>query len=366
VIADRYKANNSVFIIAEAGVNHNGSIEMAKRLIDSAADAGANAVKFQTFKAEELVSRCAPKAEYQKSTTNEAESQLEMLRKLEIDADSHRTLIDHCNSRNIQFLSTPFDSDSIDLLARTFNLPDLKIPSGEITNGPFLLKAAATGKRIMLSTGMSTLGEVEEALGVLAFGYTKGREEASRRDFQDAFCSEDGREALEANVTLLHCTTEYPAPFEEVNLKVLETMRLAFGLAVGLSDHTPGIAMPIAAVALGATVIEKHFTLDKFLLGPDHKASIEPLELVEMIKAIRQVEVALGSTRKIPTASEVKNRDVARKSLIAARPIHKNEAFSAENLTTKRPGRGISPMRYWDYLGKQSDKDYAEDELITE
>jgi N-acetylneuraminate synthase len=366
VIADRCKANNSVFIIAEAGVNHNGSIEMAKRLIDSAADAGANAVKFQTFKAEELVSRCAPKAEYQKSTTSEAESQLEMLRELEIDADSHRALIDHCNSRNIQFLSTPFDSDSIDLLARTFNLPDLKIPSGEITNGPFLLKAAATGKRIMLSTGMSTLGEVEEALGVLAFGYTRSRKEASRRDFQDAFCSVVGQEALEANVTLLHCTTEYPAPFEEVNLRILETMRLAFGLAVGLSDHTPGIAIPIAAVALGATIIEKHFTLDRFLPGPDHKASIEPLELVEMVKAIRQVEVALGSTRKIPTTSEVKNRDVARKSLIAARPIHKNEVFSPENLTTKRPGRGISPMRYWEYLRKRSDKDYAEDELITE
>jgi N-acetylneuraminate synthase len=358
--------NCSVYIIAEAGVNHNGSIDIAKELIDSASDAGADAVKFQTFKAEKVVSQCAPKAEYQKSTTYEAESQLEMLRKLEINAENHSTLIEHCKLRNIQFLSTPFDLDSLDLLATTFKLPYLKISSGEITNGPLLLKAAMTGKRIILSTGMSTLGEVEEALGVLAFGYTRAGEAASRKAFQIAFCSEEGQQALKTNVKLLHCTTEYPAPFEEVNLKVLETMRLAFGLTVGLSDHTPGIVIPIAAVALGAKIIEKHFTLDKNLPGPDHKASIEPHELVEMIKAIRQVEVALGAMRKVPTKSEIKNRDVARKSLITAGPIHKGDTFTAENMTIKRPDTGISAMQYWDYLGKKADKDYLEDELIAQ
>jgi N-acetylneuraminate synthase len=365
MMTDQKISNNSVYIIAEAGVNHNGSIEMAKELIESAAAAGADAVKFQSFKAEKLISRFAPKAEYQKKATNETESQLGMVKKLELDEDAHIILIDHCRLKKIKFLSTPFDFDSIDLLAKTFDLPCLKISSGDITNGPFLLRAARTGKQIILSTGMSTLGEVEEALGVLAFGYTNSSEEISTKRFHDALISEDAQMSLRKYVRLLHCTSEYPAPFEEVNLRVLQTMRGAFGLPVGLSDHTPGIAVPIAAVALGAEIIEKHFTLDNNLPGPDHKASLEPNELMEMVKAIRQVETAMGHARKIPTPSESKNRDIGRRSLVAAKSIQKSDIFTPDNLAIKRPGTGISPMLYWDYLGKRSDKDYSEDELIT-
>lgn len=364
MINDQNNSKSSVYIIAETGVNHNGSIEMAKQLIDVAAEDGADAVKFQTFKAEKVISRHAPKAEYQKRTTAETESQLEMVKKLELDEQAHRVLIEHCRLRKVQFLSTPFDFDSIDLLADTFDLPCLKIASGEITNGPFLLKAARTGKRIILSTGMSTLGEVEEALGALAFGYTRSSENASLKGFRDAFQSEEAQRVLKENVRLLHCTSEYPAPFEEVNLAALETLRLAFGLPVGLSDHTLGIAVSIAAVALGASIIEKHFTLNKTLPGPDHKASLEPHELREMVKSIRQVETALGSSMKISTRSENKNRDIARKSLVAAKAIQKGDIFSPDNLAIKRPGSGISPMCYWDLLGKRSDKDYSEDELI--
>lgn len=354
-----------VYIIAEAGVNHNGSIEMAKELVDVAAHAGADAVKFQTFKAEEVISRHAPKAEYQKKTTTETESQLEMVKKLELDEDAHRLLIEHCRSRNIQFLSTPFDFDSINLLAHKLNLPRLKIPSGEITNGPFLLHIARTGKPVILSTGMSTLGEVETALGVLAFGYLFNSDQPSPEKFHDAYCSEDGCKIIEGKVVLLHCTTEYPAPFNEVNLRAMATMRTDFGVPVGLSDHTSGIAVPIAAVALGATIIEKHFTLDKNLPGPDHKASLEPDELKAMVTAIRQVEKTLGNGLKVPSPSELKNREIARKSLVAAKPILKGTVFSQENIMMKRPGTGISPMYYWDLLGKKSDKDYSEDELIT-
>ncbi|MFH1079098.1 MAG: N-acetylneuraminate synthase [Pseudomonadota bacterium] len=362
---DRKNSRNSVYIIAEAGVNHNGNIEIAKRLIDVAAEAGADAVKFQTFKAQKMISRQAPKAQYQKKGTAKTESQLEMVRKLELDEPAHRLLIEHCRLRGVQFLSTPFDFDSIDLLAKTFALPCLKIGSGEMTNGPFLLKAAATGKRILLSTGMSTLGEIEEALGVLAFGYTGSGLDASLKGFRAAFQAARGQRALKENVKLLHCTSEYPAPFEEVNLGVLKTMRLAFGLPVGLSDHTPGTAVSIAAAALGAVVIEKHFTLDRNLPGPDHGASLEPDELKEMVKSIRQVETALGGFLKIPTRSETKNRAAARKSLVAARPIRRGDRFSSENLAMKRPGTGISPMDYWDLLEKSSDRDYAEDELIA-
>jgi len=359
---DRQK---SVHIIGEAGVNHNGSIDMAKQLIDVAAKAGADAVKFQTFKAEQVISKHAPKAGYQKKTTAETESQLEMVKKLELDEDAHRILIEHCQSRDIEFLSTPFDFESIDLLAHKLNLPRLKIPSGEITNGPYLLHIARTGKPVILSTGMSTLGEIETALGVLAFGYLSKNDRSSLENFHNAYCSEAGRKFIEEKVILLHCTTEYPAPFAEVNLRAMNTMRAAFGLPVGLSDHTPGIAVPIAAVALGATVIEKHFTLDKNLPGPDHKASLEPDELKSMVEAIRQAETALGNGLKMPMPSELKNRDIARKSLVAAKPISNGEVFSQKNLVMKRPGTGISPMYYWDLLEKKSDKDYSEDELIT-
>jgi len=356
--------HNHTYIIAEAGVNHNGSIEMAKELIDVAAEAGADAVKFQTFKAEKVISRYAPKAEYQKKTTDETESQLDMVKKLELDEDAHRSLVEHCRLKGIEFLSTPFDFDSIDLLANKLNIKRIKIPSGEITNGPYLLRVAKTAKSVILSTGMSTLGEIETALGVLAFGYLKKRARPTLRAFQGAYCSQKGQKILKRNVALLHCTTEYPAPFEEVNLRAMITMHKAFDLPVGLSDHTQGIAIPIAAVAVGATIIEKHFTLDRNLPGPDHKASLEPRELKEMVKCIRQVERALGNPCKIPTPSEWKNRMVARKSLVAIKPIKKGDVYTEENIEIKRPGTGISPMQYWEYLEKLAVRFFDCDELI--
>ncbi len=365
-MAKRENRHKSVYIIAEAGVNHNGSIEMAKQLIDVAAHAGADAVKFQTFKAEKVISRHAPKADYQKKTTAETESQLEMVKKLELDEAAHHILIEHCQSRHIEFLSTPFDFDSIDLLVQKLNLPRLKIPSGEITNGPYLLHIARTGKPVILSTGMSTLGEIETALGVLAFGYLSKNEQPSLEKFHDAYCSEAGRKMIEEKVILLHCTTEYPAPFEEVNLRAMDTMRAAFGLPIGLSDHTLGIAVPIAAVALGAAVIEKHFTLDCNLPGPDHKASLEPEELKSMVTAIRQVEAALGNGQKMPAPSEWKNREIARKSLMAARPIQKGELFTEDNIAIKRPGAGLSPMSYWSSLNRKAQENYEVDEMIAE
>ena len=351
------------YIIAEAGVNHNGSLEMAKKLVEVAADAGADAVKFQTFKADKLVSRLAPKAEYQTRSTGSDESQHEMIRKLELDEHAHEALIEHCKICRIEFLSTPFDLESVDLLTGRFDLPYIKIPSGEITNAPLLLKIAQTGKPVILSTGMSTLGEVEDALGVLAFGYL-GNIGPSIAAFRAANCSAQGQAVLLNKVTLLHCTTEYPAPFEDVNLKVMDTLKSAFGLPVGYSDHTEGIAVPIAAVARGAVVIEKHFTLDRTLPGPDHKASLEPGELKQMVAAIRVVEQGLGSGRKHPTPSELKNMAVARKSLVAACTIRSGELFTEENLAVKRPGNGLSPMKYWELLNRRSGKDFIGDEII--
>lgn len=355
---------NRVFIIAEAGVNHNGSLDMALQLIDAAAEAGADAVKFQTFKSEAVISRFAVKAEYQAKTTGGDESQLEMVKKLELDGAAHRALVAHCAKRGIQFLSTPFDLQSVDLLVDELDVPMLKIPSGEITNAPLLLKIARTGKPVILSTGMSTLGDVEQALGVLAFGYTQLDARPFHNDFMQAYFSGDGQEALREKVTLLHCTTEYPAPVGEVNLRVMQTMSHAFGLPVGYSDHTEGITIPVAATALGATVIEKHFTLDRSLPGPDHKASLEPEELAQMVKAIRQVEVALGNGSKIPAPSERKNMAIARKSIVAARDIKAGEVLNEENLTTKRPGSGMSPLFYWDVMGASAQRDYQQDEAI--
>lgn len=353
-----------VYVIAEAGVNHNGSLDMAVQLIDVAAAAGADAVKFQTFRAENIISRHAPKARYQAKTTDPYESQLEMVKKLELDQNSHRLLVDHSRACGIQFISTPFDMEGIDLLACRLDIPRLKLSSGEITNAPLLLKAARTGKPVILSTGMSTLGEIEMALGVLAFGYTRPGKKPSLSGFQDAYRSKKGQRALKQKVVLMHCTSEYPAPFAEVNLKAMDTLHSAFGLAVGLSDHTRGIAIPIAAVARGAVVVEKHFTLDRNLPGPDHKASLEPDELKEMIKSIRHVEAAIGSSVKIPTPSELKNKCIVRKSLVTARDIKKGELFTEMNITAKRPGTGVSPMYYWECLGKVADRDYRKDEVI--
>lgn len=355
---------DSVYIIAEAGVNHNGSLELAKKLIDVAVDAGADAVKFQTFKADTLVSKKAEKADYQRQTTSADESQYEMIKKLELDEEAHRLLIDYCKKAGIQFLSTPFDLASVDLLARTFDLPCIKIPSGEITNGPLLLKIARTGKPVILSTGMSTLGEIEQALGVLAFGYLDEHRSPSMEAFQDAYRSSVGQEMLASHVRLLHCTTEYPAPFAEVNLRAMDTLRRAFGLPVGFSDHTPGIAVPIAAVARGAQIVEKHFTLDHNLPGPDHRASLEPKELQKMVCSIRQVETALGGAIKVPGPSEMKNLAVARKCLVAKRNIAVGEVFTEANITIKRPGNGISPLRFWEILGRKAIRDFATDEAI--
>lgn len=351
------------YIIAEAGVNHNGSLAIAKKLVEVAAEAGADAVKFQTFKADKLVSRMAPKAEYQTRTTDAYESQHEMIRKLELDELAHETLIDHCKVCGIEFLSTPFDLESLDLLSGRFDLPCIKIPSGDITNAPLLLKIAQTGKPVILSTGMSTLGEIEDALGVLASGYL-GNREPSIAAFREAYCSAEGQAVLQDKVTLLHCTTEYPAPLEDVNLKVMDTLKSAFGLPVGYSDHTEGITVPIAAVARGAVVIEKHFTIDRALPGPDHKASLEPTELKQMVSAIRVVEQALGSGRKHPAPSELKNMSIARKSLVAASAISAGEPFTADNIAVKRPGNGLSPMRYWELLNRKSGRDFSADETV--
>lgn len=359
------RESRKVYIIAEAGVNHNGSREIAQRLVDVAAEAGADAVKFQTFKAERVASILAPKAVYQQCSQAQSESQIDMLRALELDEEMHRELIDCCRERGVQFLSTPFDFESVDLLTCVLDLPRLKLASGEITNAPLLMKAARSGRPVILSTGICTLGEVETALGVLAFGYACSAGDApSRRAFRQAYVSPAGQRALQDNVVLLHCTTEYPAPFEDVNLRAMDTLRDCFGLPVGYSDHTEGITVPIAAAARGAAVIEKHFTIDRNLPGPDHKASLEPAELREMVRAIRQVEQALGDHRKGPSPCEMKNRPVVRKSLVAASHIKKGELFSPENLAIKRPGGGIEPMLYWEWLGRPAVRDFARDEQV--
>lgn len=357
----RHNPKNQIFIIAEAGVNHNGSLEMARQLVAVAAESGADAVKFQTFKAENVICGSAPKAEYQKATTEAAESQLEMLQRLELDQAAHEELLACCRAKNLEFMSTPFDGGSVELLAK-LGVARLKIPSSEITNAPLLLRMARTGLPIIMSTGMATLGEVELALGVLAFGYLGYGGRPSLPEFHRAW--REGQGVLQEKVTLLHCTTEYPAPYREVNLRAMETLARAFGLPVGYSDHTPGIAVGIAAAARGAAMIEKHFTLDKNLPGPDHQASLEPEELQAMIRSIRRVQAALGSGLKIPTPSELKNKDTMRKSLATTRTIRKGERFSEDNLTSKRPGNGICPLYYWDWIGKEAERDFQPDEII--
>ncbi|EJF0770044.1 N-acetylneuraminate synthase [Campylobacter upsaliensis] len=329
-----------VLIIAEAGVNHNGDINLAKKLIEQAAKAGADVVKFQTFKANSCVSVSAKKAKYQLETTAKEESQLEMIKKLELSYESHFELMKHCKKHGIAFLSTPFDLESVEFL-RGLDLPYFKIPSGEITNLPYLKAVAKCKKKVLLSTGMANLGEIEAALEILRKNGTR-------------------------NITLLHCNTEYPTPFEDVNLNALKTLKEAFKLEVGYSDHTEGIVASLGAVALGAVVIEKHFTLDKTMEGPDHRASLEFEELKALCKGIRALEKALGSGIKKASKSEAKNKIIARKSLVAKREIQKGEKFSIENLTTKRPGSGISAMRYEEYLGKRALKTYKKDELINE
>ena len=331
----------SVFIIAEAGVNHNGSVRLAKELIDVAVDAGVDAVKFQTFKTENLVSKTAQKADYQKENMNDGNnSQFEMLKKLELDVTTHKELMEYCQSKNIIFLSTPFDHESIDMLDH-LGLEIFKIPSGEITNLPYLRHIGSLGKEVILSTGMSDIGEVEDALDILYKAGTK-----------------------KEKITVLHANTMYPTPMQDVNLRAMQTLGATFDIAYGYSDHTLGIEVPIAAVALGATVIEKHFTLDKTMQGPDHKASLEPNELKAMVKAVRNIEIALGSSIKKPSPSEIPNMKVARKSLVAKCSIKKGELFSEENITVKRAGGGISPMRWDEILGSVASKDYEMDAVL--
>lgn len=350
-------------IIAEAGVNHNGDIDKALALIDVAAEAGADAVKFQTFVPEEVISRFAPKAEYQMRTTDVSESQLDMVRKLRLSDAEHHLLVDACARRGIRFLSTPFDMPSLGFLVDGLGMDTIKLPSGELTHAQLLLAAALAGCHIILSTGMATLDEVRDALGVLAFGFL-GAESPQQSTFSAAFTSVEGQAALTEKVSLLHCTTEYPTPYADVNLRAMDTLGDAFGLPVGLSDHTQGIAVAIAAVARGATIIEKHFTLDRDLPGPDHKASLTPSELKALVAGIRNVEEALGRSIKAPASSEIKNIVIARKSLVARRPIRENETFDVNMLAAKRPGGGVSPMRLWDMLGTRALRDYETDEQI--
>ncbi len=329
-----------VLIIAEAGVNHNGDINLAYRMIDSAKESGADIIKFQTFKAEKVLSEYAPKAKYQMNEIDGNESQLDMLKKLELDTETHLKLMQYCRAKEIEFLSTPFDIESVELL-RQLGLKRFKIPSGEITNYPLLREIAQHNLQVILSTGMSNLGDIERALDVLE-SYGTERE----------------------NIILLHCNTEYPTPFEDVNLNVMSTMQYAFELPVGYSDHSSGIEVPIAAVALGAIVIEKHFTLDRNLPGPDHKASLEPSELKAMVSAIRNIEKAMGLGVKRSSPSEINNMSIARKSIIAAKTIKKGEIFTENNITTKRPGDGISPMLWESILGRSAFKDFEVDERI--
>ena len=331
---------SKVFIIAEAGVNHNGSIELAKQMIDVAVKARADAIKFQTFKAEKLVTKFFPKANYQILSTGLEEPMFDMLKKLELNVDAHRDLMEYCKKRNIVFMSTAFDFDSIVLL-HELGLNIFKVPSGEITNLVYLRKIGSLGKQVILSTGMTDLGEIEDALEVLIESGTP-----------------------KENITILHCNTEYPTPFEDVNLLAMTTIKEAFKINIGYSDHTLGIEIPIAAVALGATVIEKHFTLDKNMPGPDHKASLEPHELESMVKAIRNIERSMGNGVKKPSPSEQKNKPFSRKSIVAIKNIKQGDVFTEENITTKRPGTGINPMEWDRVIGKKAMRDFDIDDLI--
>lgn len=354
-----------VFIIAEAGVNHNGSLKLAEKLIDAARSSGADAVKFQTFKADRLATCGAPRAPYQVRAVMRKSSQWEMLKVLELSEKDHEILSSYARKKRIEFMSTPFDEESVDLLAQKIGVTRLKIPSGEITHGPLLLKVAKAKLPILLSTGMSTLEEIEDALGVLAFGFLHpARVPAAKSDFQESYVSTEGQKLLIDRITLLHCVSAYPAPYSEMNLRAIDTLRDKFGLPVGLSDHSLGTAIPIAAAGRGACVIEKHFTLSRKLKGPDHTASLEPRELSDMVQAIRQVELALGTGEKKPFASEVINQAVVRRSLVAKVPIQKGDPFTPENLDSKRPAQGLNPMHYWEFLGRRASRNYRKNEMI--
>ncbi len=358
---------NHPLVIAEAGVNHNGREDLAFALVAAAAQAGADVVKFQTFKADKLVTQDAPKADYQQRSTGAGESQYAMLKRLELSPALHKELKEDAERRGIAFLSTAFDTDSLRFLVDEIGLKQLKLPSGELTNAPFMLEHARTTASLIISTGMATLGEVEAALGVIAFGRIAGQsEKPSTAAFQEAYASAEGQAALRAGVTLLHCTSDYPAAPEAVNLRAMDTLAAAFGLPVGYSDHTLGTAISVAAAARGACVIEKHFTLDCRMEGPDHAASLEPEALTAMVRDIRAVAFALGDGVKRPQPAEQSAARVARKSLVARTAIRAGEPFSADNLTIMRPGTGRSPTHYWDVLGRLSSRDYSAGSLIDD
>ena len=353
------------FIIAEAGVNHNGSIDLARSLIDAAVAAKADAVKFQSFVASSIVTTSAKKAEYQIAQTGSQESQLEMLQRLELSHAQQRELFEYCKTYGIQFLSTPFDSHSLQFLVSDLELSTIKIGSGELTNAPFLLEVARCTDQLILSTGMSTIDEIELALGVIAFGMTTDKtSKPSTAACGNALSSDAGRHALNQRVTLLHCTTDYPTSPIDINLRAMVTLREKFDCAVGLSDHSVGTHIAVGAVAMGATVIEKHLTTSRDLVGPDHRASLEPDEFKRLVANIRDIEIAFGNAEKNPTANEKKMQQVVRRSIVASRSIKAGEIFSLENIVVKRPGTGQSPFKYWDLLGTKSTRDIAENELI--
>lgn len=359
---------SSVYIIAEAGVNHNGSIQLAFELIDAAISAGANAIKFQTFKTDNLVTKNASKANYQINNAGDQESAYEMLKKLELNESEFEQLAIYSKKSNIDFLSTAFDIDSLEFLINKINLKTLKIPSGEITNAPLILAHARSKCDIILSTGMANIEEIKNALSVIAYGFLEDRKsiKPNFKDFDRAFLSKEAQQLLKEKVTILHCTTEYPAPIEEINLSAISTIKNTFGLNVGYSDHTKGIQIAPIAAAMGARIIEKHFTLDSNMVGPDHKASLEPDELKNMVDLLRNFEKALGSGIKKPSESEIQNINIARKSIHAEEQIKAGDIFSKDNISIKRPGGGISPFKYWDYIGKESKNNYEIGDLINE
>jgi N-acetylneuraminate synthase len=354
---------HKTFLIAEAGVNHNGSIELAKKLIDAAVMAGADAVKFQSFVASSIVTAGASKAEYQITNTGSKESQLEMLKKLELSHSQQRELHQYCQRSGIQFLSTPFDNASLNFLTVDLGLETIKVGSGELTNAPFLFEVARLAKNIILSTGMSTVDEVADALGVIAFVMTDSKN-PSVSSFKSALASSEGRKTVTSKVTLLHCTTDYPTVPSDVNLQAMLTLREKFDCQVGFSDHSVGIHLAVAAVAMGATVIEKHLTIDRDLPGPDHKASLEPSEFKNLVDQVRDLENAFGDGIKRPTEVELKNKKIARRSLVALKVIKTGDVFTSENVSIKRPGTGRSPFEYWSLLGTKATSDIAENEVI--
>ncbi|MFJ8257658.1 N-acetylneuraminate synthase [Peribacillus asahii] len=357
---------NHTYIIAEAGVNHNGSFELACTLIDRAVESGADAVKFQTFKTENLVTKKAKQAAYQVKNIGEETSQFAMLKKLELSYDEFIQLKAYCDEKKIEFLSTPFDRESVDFLVDEIKMGTVKIPSGELTNSPFVHYIATKRKPIILSTGMATMEDIHESLSFIAYGLVYPDKPVKIKDVQQFYHTSEAKKWLKDYVTILHCTTEYPTPYTDINLKAMDYLKKELQVNIGLSDHSEGIYIPIAAVARGAQVIEKHFTISRLLPGPDHSASLEPDELTEMVKAIRIIEHSLGEDAKKPTLNEQRNQIATRKSLVTAKKMELGEIFTEENLTVKRPGNGMVPSQLWSLLGTKASKSYEEDELIDE